>query len=200
MSATPPRGRDPWVAGLYAIFALLALMWVSELIDVVDDHRLDQYGIEPREVDGLTGIVAAPFLHANFEHLIANTIPFVVMGVVIAFQGIGRVLAVTAIVALVSGLGTWLTAPANTLHIGASGVVFGYATYLLTRGFFNRDLVQIGLGLVVVAVWGTALLGGLQPHEGISWQGHFFGAVGGVLAAWLLEGRRDAAGRASADL
>lgn len=178
------------MAGMYALFAMLALMWVSELVDVIDDHRLDQYGIEPREVDGLTGVVAAPFLHANFEHLISNTIPFVVMGVVIAFQGIGRLLAVTAIVALVSGLGTWLTAPANTLHIGASGVVFGYATYLLTRGFFNRDVVQIGVGLVVVAIWGTALLGGLQPHQGISWQGHFFGAVGGVLAAWLLGGRK----------
>jgi membrane associated rhomboid family serine protease len=175
---------------MFAIFALLALMWVSEVIDVAADHSLDQYGIEPRETDGLTGIAAAPFLHAGFGHLIANTIPFVAMGMVIAFQGLGRVLTVTAIVALVSGLGTWLTAPANTLHIGASGVVFGYATYLIARGFFNRDLLQLGVGIVVVAIWGTALLGGLQPQEGISWQGHFFGAVGGVLAAWLLAGRR----------
>jgi membrane associated rhomboid family serine protease len=177
------------VAGVYAIFVMLALMWVLEAIDVAADHSLDQYGIEPRETDGLTGVVAAPFLHAGFGHLIANTIPFVAMGVVIALQGLRRVLAVTAIVALVSGLGTWLTAPENTLHIGASGVVFGYATYLIARGFFNRDLLQLGVGLVVVAIWGTALLGGLEPQEGISWQGHFFGAVGGVLAAWMLKGR-----------
>jgi membrane associated rhomboid family serine protease len=197
MNATPPPGRDPRVAGIYAIFAMLAVMWVSEVIDVAADHSLDQYGIEPREADGLTGVVAAPFLHAGFGHLIANTIPFVAMGVVIAFQGLRRVLAVTAIVALVSGLGTWLTAPANTLHIGASGVVFGYATYLIARGFFNRDLLQLGVGLVVVAIWGTALLGGLQPQEGISWQGHFFGALGGVLAAWLLAGRREPQAEAS---
>lgn len=191
MNASPPRGRDPRVAGVYAIFIMLALMWVVEAVDVAADHSLDQYGIEPREADGLTGVVAAPFLHAGFGHLIANTIPFVALGVVIALQGLRRVLAVTAIVALVSGLGTWLTAPANTLHIGASGVVFGYATYLIARGFFNRDLLQLGVGIVVVAIWGTALLGGLEPQEGISWQGHFFGAVGGVLAAWLLEGRRE---------
>lgn len=190
MSAAAPRRRDPRVAGVQAILVLLALMWAVEAVDLVADHSLDRYGIEPREADGLTGIVAAPFLHAGFGHLLANTVPFVAMGVVIALQGIGRVLAVTAIVALVSGLGTWLSAPAHTLHIGASGVVFGYATYLIARGFFNRDLLQLGVGVVVVGLWGTALLGGLEPREGISWQGHFFGAVGGVLAAWLLGARR----------
>jgi membrane associated rhomboid family serine protease len=90
------------------------------------------------------------------------------------------------IVALVSGIGTWLVGPANTVHIGASGIVFGYATYLLSRGFFDRDLVGLAIGLAVGAIWGTALLGGLLPQEGISWQGHLFGAVGGVLAARLL--------------
>ena len=97
--------------------------------------------------------------------------------------------AVTVTVALVSGLGTWLVAPAGTIHIGASGIVFGYATYLLVRGLFNRRLVEILIGVAVAAVWGTALLGGLVPQEGVSWQGHFFGAVGGVIAAWLLSGR-----------
>ena len=97
-----------------------------------------------------------------------------------------RVLAVTAIVALVSGLGTWLVAPDGTVHIGASGVVFGYGTYLLSRGVFNRNLVELAIGAVVAVVWGGALLGGLLPEEGISWQGHLFGAVGGVGAARLL--------------
>lgn len=190
MSEAASSRKDQRIAGIQAILALLVLMWVAEIIDTVAGHSLDQYGIEPREVDGLTGVVAAPFLHAGFGHLIANTIPFVAMGVVIALQGLGRVVAVTAIVALVSGLGTWLFAPANTLHIGASGIVFGYATYLISRGVFNRDLLQLGVGVVVVGIWGTALLAGLEPREGISWQGHFFGAVGGVLAAWTLGSRR----------
>jgi membrane associated rhomboid family serine protease len=175
--------RQDRIAGVQVVLALLAAMWVLEVVDVALDHRLDQYGIEPRDPDGLVGVIAAPFLHADFGHLIANTIPFVALGILIGLQGVARVLAVTGIVLVVSGLGTWLIAPDNSIHIGASGIVFGYATYLLARGIFNRDLIEIGIGLGVAAIWGTALLGGLIPQDGVSWQGHFFGAVGGVLAA-----------------
>ena len=115
-------------------------MWVLEIVDLALDHRLDRYGIEPRDVDGLDGVVTAPFLHVGFGHLIGNTLPFVVMGVVIAFEGPLRLVGVTVITALVSGLGTWLIAPEDTIHLGASGVVFGYATYLIARGAFNRRL------------------------------------------------------------
>jgi membrane associated rhomboid family serine protease len=168
------------------VIAIVALMWVLEVVDVAVDHRLDRYGIEPRDPDGLDGVIAAPFLHVGFGHLMANTIPFVVMGVVIAFEGPVRLLGVTAIVAVVSGLGTWLVAPENTVHLGASGVVFGYATYLIVRGVFNRRAGEIAIGAGVVALWGGALLGGLEPQRGISWQGHLFGALGGLLAAWAL--------------
>jgi membrane associated rhomboid family serine protease len=183
---SPPATRSDRLAGVQFVLALLAAMWVLEIVDVAIDHRLDGYGIEPREPDGLVGVLAAPFLHADFGHLIANTIPFVALGIIIGLQGVARVLAVTAIVLLVSGLGTWLVAPDNSLHIGASGIVFGYATYLLARGIFNRDLVEMAIGLGVAAIWGTALLGGLVPQEGVSWQGHFFGAVGGLVAARAL--------------
>jgi membrane associated rhomboid family serine protease len=179
-------------AGFRVVIGLAAVMWVVEVVDAVDDHRLDEYGIRPRDADGLIGIVASPFLHAGFDHLISNTVPFVLLGFAIAFRGAARVLAVTAIVALVGGLGTWLVAPAHTLHIGASGVVFGYAAYLLSRGIFDRDLPELAIGVVVGAIWGTALLSGLLPHEGISWQGHLFGAIGGVVAARLLQPQRAA--------
>jgi membrane associated rhomboid family serine protease len=159
---------------------------VLEIVDVALDHRLDQYGIEPRDPDGLDGVVAAPFLHVGFGHLLANTLPFVVMGVVIAFEGPLRLVGVTAIVAIVSGLGTWLVAPENTIHLGASGVVFGYATYLIARGLFNRRAGELAIGAGVAVLWGGALLGGLEPQRGISWQGHLFGALGGLLAAWAL--------------
>jgi membrane associated rhomboid family serine protease len=183
VSATPTEPRQDRIAGVQVVLALLAAMWVLEVVDVALDHRLDQYGIEPRDPDGLVGVVAAPFLHADFGHLIANTIPFVALGIIIGLQGVARVLAVTGIVMLVSGLGTWLVGPDNSIHIGASGIVFGYAAYLLARGVFNRDVIEIAIGLGVAAIWGTALLGGLVPQDGVSWQGHFFGAVGGVLAA-----------------
>jgi membrane associated rhomboid family serine protease len=165
---------------------MVLLMWGLEVVDAALDNRLDRLGIEPREVDGLDGVVAAPFLHVGFGHLAANTLPFVAMGLVIALEGPLRLLGVTAIAAVVSGLGTWLIAPADTIHLGASGVVFGYATYLIARGLFNRRAMEIAIGVVVAILWGGALLAGLEPQQGISWQGHLFGAIGGVVAARLL--------------
>jgi membrane associated rhomboid family serine protease len=179
--------------GLVAVGAAAALMWAVEVVDVVAGGRLDALGIEPRQVDGLTGLVAAPFLHDGFAHLIGNTIPFLVLGALIALAGLGRVLAVTAIVAVVGGFGTWLFGPAGTVHVGASGVVFGYAAYLVARGVFTRRAVEIGVGLVVLVIWGTTLLRGLVPADGISWQGHLFGALAGVVAARMLQRRRPAA-------
>jgi len=195
---TPPaassRAGSPAVRGFALVAGMAAVMWVVEIADQIADGRLDAYGIEPREVDGLDGVVFAPFLHAGFDHLIGNTIPFLLLGFAIALGGVARVAAVTAIVAVVGGLGTWLVAPANTVHIGASGIVFGYAAYLVARGIYSRRPMQIALGVVVLAVWGTTLLRGLVPEDGISWQGHLFGAIGGVLAARLLHRRSVRAG------
>jgi membrane associated rhomboid family serine protease len=183
--------REGYVRAVQVLLGIVLLMWALEVLDVALDHRLDRYGIEPREVDGLDGVVAAPFLHVGFGHLAANTVPFVAMGLVIAFEGPLRLVGVTAIVALVSGLGTWLVAPADTIHLGASGVVFGYATYLIARGWFNRRPVEVAIGLVVALLWGGALLAGLEPQRGISWQGHLFGAIGGIVAARMLSERRE---------
>ncbi|HTE59286.1 MAG TPA: rhomboid family intramembrane serine protease [Solirubrobacteraceae bacterium] len=187
--AAPSRTNSPVVRGLVLVAAMAAVMWVVEIADRVADGRLDAYGIQPREVDGLDGVVFAPFLHGGFDHLIGNTIPFLLLGFAIALGGLARVATVTVIVAVVGGLGTWLVAPANTVHIGASGIVFGYAAYLVARGVYSRSPVQIGLGVLVLAVWGTTLLRGLVPEDGISWQGHLFGAVGGVVAARVLHRR-----------
>ena len=171
------------------VLIMLAVMWVSEVVDIAAGHRLDELGIEPRDPEGLVGVGTAPFLHAGFGHLLSNTLPFVILGIAVAFEGVKRLAAVTVIVMLVSGLGTWLFAPSNSIHIGASGVVFGYAAYLIVRGVFNRSLGQLAIAAVVVLFLGGALLGGLVPRAGVSWQGHFFGAVGGVLAAWVLARR-----------
>ena len=187
----PEREPSPVVQGMIVVGVLAAVMWVVEAIDQVAGGSLDRNGIEPREADGLDGILWAPFLHANWDHLIGNTIPFLLLGIGIALSGAARVILVTAIVAVIGGLGTWLTGPPNTVHIGASGLVFGFAAYLVARGVFSRSLGQIAMGLVVIAIWGTTLLRGLVPEDGISWQGHLFGAIGGVLAAWLLHRRRE---------
>jgi membrane associated rhomboid family serine protease len=177
---------------LLLVVAMVALMWMLEVVDVVADHRLDNYGIHPRDVGGLPEIFAAPFLHAGFGHLISNTVPFLAMGAAIALGGLMRVALVTLIVAAVSGLGTWLIAASNSVHLGASGVVFGYATYLVARGILSKRLSELAVGVVVVAIWGIGLLQGLLPQDRISWQAHLFGAIGGVIAATVLAGRREA--------
>jgi len=178
--------------GLLLIAAMVTLMWILEVVDVAADHRLDNYGIHPRDVGGLPEIFAAPFLHAGFGHLVSNTVPFLAMGAAIALGGLMRVALVTLIVAAVSGFGTWLIAASNSVHLGASGVVFGYATYLVARGIFSRRLSELAIGVGVVAIWGIGLLQGLLPQERISWQAHLFGAIGGVVAAVVLARRREA--------
>jgi membrane associated rhomboid family serine protease len=182
--------------GLFLVAGMAGLMWVLEVIDQVTSADLDQYGIKPHETDGLIGIATAPFLHAGFGHLIGNTVPFLVMGAAIALSGFARVLATTLIVMLVGGLGVWLVAPTHTDHIGASGVVFGYAAYLIARGVFSRNPIHLAAGVGVIAVYGATLLFSLVPHPGISWQGHLFGAVGGVVAARVLDRRRPVAATA----
>lgn len=177
---------------LLLVVAMVGLMWILEVVDIAADNRLDNYGIHPRDVDGLAEILSAPFLHAGFGHLVSNTVPFLAMGAAIALGGFMRVALVTLIVAVVSGLGTWLIAASNSVHLGASGVVFGYATYLVSRGIFSRRFSELAVGVVVVAIWGVGLLQGLLPQERISWQAHLFGAIGGVVAASVLAGRREA--------
>jgi membrane associated rhomboid family serine protease len=172
--------------GLLFVGAMAVVMWVVEVINAASSYSLDANGIVPRETDGLDGVVFAPFLHASWSHLVGNTVPFLVLGAVVALSGLARVVLVTILVAGIGGLGTWLVAPSNTVHVGASGVVFGYAGYLVARGLFSRSPLHLVMGAVVAAVWGTTLLSGLVPQDGISWQGHLFGAIGGIVAARML--------------
>jgi membrane associated rhomboid family serine protease len=190
-TAVAPTRPDRRPAIVFVV-ALAALMWVAEILDTALGGDLDAYGIQPRDPDGLVGVGAAPLLHAGFGHLLANTVPFLALGAIIALAGLATVVWVTVIVALVGGLGTWLVAPAGTIHLGASGVVFGYATYLISRALFSHSLAHLGVGVLVLALYGSTLALGVVPRDGISWQGHLFGGLGGVLAAWLLEARRRA--------
>ena len=189
------RAEPSVVSTLVPVVVMLAVMWVLEVVDTIAGGRLDRFGIEPRDASGLDGIVWAPFLHGGFGHLIANSVPFLLLGVAIAIGALKRFALVTVIVALVGGLGTWLTGPANTVHIGASGLVFGYLTYLLARGVFARSVLYLLGGFVVFMAYG-GVLWGLLPAPGISWQGHLFGAIGGVIAAYALHA--DRTGRAAA--
>ncbi len=175
--------------GLIFVGAMALVMWISEIIDALPNVDLDQYGIRPRELQGLEGIAFSPFLHGGWDHLIGNTIPFVILGATIAMSGLARIAWVTLIVVVIGGFFTWLFSPDHSVIIGASGVVFGYAAYLVARWLYTRQLIHLLTGLIVAVVWGATLMAGLVPTPGVSWQAHLFGALGGFAAARLLDGR-----------
>lgn len=186
------RPRHPVVDRLSPVLVVLVAMWVVEVIDLAIGGRLDRFGVRPRELRGLTGVVFAPFLHNGLLHLLANSVPFVILGAAIALGGTRRFVTVSVIVAVVAGMGTWLTGAGGSVHVGASGLVFGYVTYLVARGFFERRITYILGGFVVVMFYG-GVLWGVVPRPGVSWQAHLFGAIGGVVAAAIVHGDRSPA-------
>jgi membrane associated rhomboid family serine protease len=190
----PPKKRSKSLVGGATIITFVALLYVVEAFDELDGHRLDDNGIRPLESDGLWGILFAPLLHANWPHLFANTVPALVLGFLVTLAGLSRFLWATAIVWIVGGMGTWLignmgSSCGETDHIGASGLIFGWLTFLLIFGFFIRSGWQIFIGLVVLVLYGGVLWGAvpvLNACGGVSWQGHLSGGIAGVLAAYLL--------------
>ena len=174
-------------------------MWALEILDVILRGHLDEAGIEPREADGLLGILFAPLLHGGFEHLLANTLPLLILGTLVATSSRRVFWQVTALVVVLGGLGTWLIAPPNSVTIGASGLVFGYLGYLLVAGVRTRRWLDLLVGLIVLLTYGTLLLGALPwaVPSNVSWQAHLTGALAGGLAAWWFapaRGRRRASG------
>lgn len=186
----PSDGRSRAGDAAVVIGSFVALLYAVELVDTLVGNRLDAAGVQPRASDGLDGILFAPLLHGGWAHLVANTVPLLVLGFLILLRGALRWLTVTAIVWVVGGAGVWLTGPENTVHLGASVLVFGWLVYLLLAGVFSRSATQVAVGVIVLLVYGGVLAGVLPGQPGISWQGHLFGAVGGGIAAWWL-GQRD---------
>lgn len=187
----PPR---PFLAALVAL-AFTALLYVVEVVDRVLPANLQEEGIQARVLSGLDGVLWAPLLHGPWSHVVANTIPIALFGFLVMSGGIGQWIAVTTTIWLFSGLGVWLVGPPDAVTIGASGLAFGWLAFLLVRGVFNRAVGQLVLAGVLFFVYGGMFWGVLPTVAGnISWQGHLFGAVAGVLAAWLVS-RADRATR-----
>lgn len=166
--------------------AFTVVLYLIELVDQVSRLNLDQYGIVPRRLSGLDGVIWAPLLHGSWSHLAANTLPFLVLGFLVMAGGIAQFVMVTALIWVVSGLGVWLVSPSSSVTVGMSGVIFGWLVYLLVRGFFARSLAQIAVAIVLFAVWGSVLLGIIPGRPDVSWQGHLFGALAGLLAAFVV--------------
>jgi membrane associated rhomboid family serine protease len=188
---TPDSPRPPSIVRvikdhLVLLFGLLGAMWVVEILDLLPFLHLDRYGIHPRAASGLPGIVTAPFLHANFAHLLLNSLPFIVLGGTVLLSGVRVFLGVTIFVTLAGGFGVWLFAPKFSNHIGASGLIFGYLGFLLARGIFEKSWTSILIACAILIGYGGLLYGILPLQAGVSWQGHLFGFLAGVAAARLM--------------
>lgn len=153
-------------------------------------------GIQPHSVDGLDGVVLAPFLHASFEHVLANSVPLIVLGTFVLAAGTRRFVLSTAFIIVVSGLGVWLIGDPRTVVVGASGVIFGYFGLLFVRGIVERSWWNVGVAVLVAMLYGWQLVGVLGPVDAhISWQDHLCGLIAGMLAAVLFRRRRVRPGR-----
>lgn len=167
------------------LLAFVGMMWFVWLLDAVSPGAGSAVGvgIVPRTWSGLYGIPVAPFIHANFDHVLSNSVPIILLGSLILLRGVAELIFVVLVSGLVGGFGTWLFGSGNAQHIGASGVVFGFFGYLLFRTAFDRRLSSAVVTLVVAGAYGTAMAYSLIPRDAISWSGHFFGFVGGLMAA-----------------
>jgi membrane associated rhomboid family serine protease len=198
---TEPR-FDPtsWAGALIVIGVLTAGLFVVQYFNAADHYGWNRFGLRPREVDGLWGVLAQPVLHSSWSHLLANAFPFAAIGWVLLLSGVRVFVFVTACVVVAGGLLTWLVAPSNEIIVGASGLIFGWIGYLLARAVFSRRFKWIVVAVLVLVFFGT-LLGGLLPTTGanrdssVSWQSHVCCAAVGIAVAWLLHPRATRNGR-----
>lgn len=178
---------------LAVMVGLLVLLWVIQAVNWADGYRLDAvFGIVPHNFTHLGGILTAPFLHVSWQHIEGNTVPLFVLGFLAAYRDVRRFLMVTLIVILASGLTVWIFQSGGSLTVGASGLVFGYFGYVLARGVFDRNWMDIAAGVAAGAMYYYILAVALPGTPGISWLDHTGGLAGGVLAGWLVRARRPA--------
>ncbi|QGZ65607.1 rhomboid family intramembrane serine protease [Paraburkholderia acidisoli] len=170
-----------YVGSIWAVFIVSA---------VFPGLELERYGVRPRSLAGLEGILFAPWLHANLAHILANSGALIVLGWLTMWPRISVFWAATAGSMLGAGLCAWLLGAPDSVHIGASGVVFGYGAFLVARGWYTRHLLSVLVALGVAATYGTSMLMGVLPVDpAISWQSHLGGAIGGLIAARLVSAR-----------
>lgn len=192
MKPSHPVGAACWVA------VMLAVLWAIAIVNALLDHRLLRFGIKPRQVDGLAGIVISPFLHADVGQLAANTVPFVVLGWLMLVSGVRTLVLLSVAVALVAGAVDWTLGPANAVILGVSGVLFGWFGYLLARAWYSRNVKFVAVAILVIAIF-SSMLTGLLPHVNshVFWGGHLAALVVGIAIAALLH-RRPAAKKPAA--
>ena len=176
---------DPsaWQPRAATLFAGAALIWAVSLYGLFVDERLvDVLALAPRRIDGLPGILSAPLVHGSFAHLLANTVPLLILGGLVVIRGVASYLTTTLAIVVLGGLGLWVLGR-DAAHIGASGLIFGYFGFLVGRGYYERRLQSIAVSVLVVVVYGGLIVGVLPRGDRVSWEAHLFGLIAGGLCA-----------------
>lgn len=170
------------------LLGFLLSLWTVQVVNELTNHGMDGWGVVPRSVRGLAGIPISPFIHGSWKHLILNSIPLLVLGGLVVMRGSAVFIELTAFVALLGGTGVWLFADlaerTESSHIGASGVIFGYFGFLVASGWYDRSALAVLEALVAIVLYGSVIFSGVVPaNNGVSWEGHLFGLLAGILAA-----------------
>lgn len=177
-------------------FVIVGLMWSVEVWDwfltvlIMESDKsvsvLDAFGIRPRQLAGLPGILLAPLLHRDFGHLSGNTAPLLGLSLILAFTGMRRFLAATLLITIVTGSAVWLFGRKDAIHLGASGIVFGYLGFLLVKGFIEKRARWIVVSILIAFLYGGMMYSILPSKGSVSWESHFFGFLSGILACYLM--------------
>jgi membrane associated rhomboid family serine protease len=192
----PPFDPTSWTGALIVMAVFGAILWVVQIVNANEDYGLNRFGVRPRAVDGLWGILTQPFLHQSYGHLLSNTFPLLAIGWALLLSGVRVFAFVTVVVIVLGDFLTWLVAPSNQIIVGASGLIFGWMGYLLARAFFTRRIKWIFTAVALLVFFGT-LLGSLLPSVDarVSWQSHVTGFVVGGFVGWLLHPRNQSGTR-----
>ena len=182
-----PAKQNTILKELKILVVSIAIFWAIEILDIlIFNNGLDSYGIQPHSIVGLRGIAFAPFLHGGIGHLLANTVPFITLGWLTMIQETSDFYIASIMSALVGGAGVWLFGSPNSIHIGASILIYGYLGFLLLRGYFQKNFPSIVLSIFVAIAYGSFIWGVFPSEMGVSWQGHLFGFIGGAIAAKMV--------------
>lgn len=169
------------------VLAFMVVLVGVQIINTVTGNSLVHHGLVPRTVNGLQGILFAPFLHGSVRHLLSNLVPLVVLSWLVMSEGVERYIRVAVLIAVISGFLIWCFGRAS-VHVGASGLIFGLWSYVLARAWYQRSLMSLIIAIFVVVFYGGLVLGFI-PVPGVSFEGHIAGAVSGLLIGWLMHSK-----------
>ena len=178
-----------FLARLSVLATFVGVLWAVQAINWATGYNLNRaFGLIPREIEGLDGIAGMPLLHGSFGHLMSNTPPLLVMGALLAATATRALVAVNAVILGLGGALVWVFA-STAIHIGASGLVFGWFGFLVTRGLVDRSPATLAAAGLVGFLYGTMIWGIFPNRPGVSWEAHLFGFLAGAVAAFAIRTR-----------